>query len=177
MLTIKSLINKARNNSKDQTAEFKKDKTTYSVSISADGRSVVRVDGRRVSAKAAQDQLNSQNVAKYKHRGENYAVKLTDKTNWFSEISVQGVRWYDNFTNCYHKVYISVLIGNEWHELGGFEEMRAGYDRHYLVTAGEWLIANGYLEAPEGAVVSDWAVREALNITHYVTDVKRKRDM
>ncbi|MNN75432.1 hypothetical protein D3C81_1917360 [compost metagenome] len=102
---------------------------------------------------------------------------MTEKCNGISEISVKGVRWYDNIPNCYHKIYVSALVNGRWVELGGYADMRAGFDSHYLVTAGEWLIENGYIDAPDDAVLCDWVVREAFNITHYAQDVKRKKDM
>lgn len=102
-------------------------------------------------------------------------ASLTEKAADFKEISVKGVRWYSAGTT-YHKAYISVLIGDKWEELGQ-TEMHAGYDNHYLVTAGDWLISNGYMTAESGYALGGWPVREALGITHYVQDVKRKKDM
>ena len=102
---------------------------------------------------------------------------LTAKCDTFQEISIKGVRWYDSMTNCYHKIYVSALVGGEWQELGGFADMRPGHDNHYLVTGGEWLIQNGYMTAENGYALGNWQVREALHIGGYVQDVKRKKDM
>lgn len=104
-------------------------------------------------------------------------ASLTEKCANIEQISIKGTRWYDTHSNCYHKAYVSALIGGTWEELGHFAFERPGYGEGYLVTGGEWLIQNGYLTAESGAAIGGWQVREALNITHYVQDVKRKKDM
>lgn len=115
----------------------------------------------------------------YRHRGINgvmtiETVALTEKSADFDEISIKGVRWYSGTT--YHVAYISARVGDTWKEIGK-TEMHSGFGEHYLVTAGEWLIANGYLTAPDGYALGGWQVREAMGITHYSQDVKRKKDM
>ncbi len=115
--------------------------------------------------------------ARIKTEVVNVTATLTEKCDGFKEISIKGTRWYDSMSNCYHKIYVSALVGDEWKELGGFAEMRAGQENHYLVTGGEWLIQNGYMTAHSGYALGDWALREAFNITGYAQDVKRKKDM
>lgn len=100
---------------------------------------------------------------------------LTEKSATFDEISIKGVRWFSAGTT-YHKAYISVRVGDTWHELGS-TVMHSGFDDHYLVTAGDWLITNGYMVAESGYALGTWPVRDALGVTYYAQDVKRKKDM
>ena len=93
--------------------------------------------------------------------------------------AITGRRWFQKSGgNTYHTASISALIGDNWVEIGK-TEIHYGYGEHYLVTAGDWLIADGWLEdaAREGYDVARWQIREALNISENVVDVPRKRDL
>lgn len=92
---------------------------------------------------------------------------------------ITGRRWTQKATgNTYHTATIDALIGDKWVEIGK-TEMQYGYGEQYLATAGDWLIANGWLEDAErgGYDVARWQIREALSITENVTDESRKRDL
>lgn len=115
-------------------------------------------------------------TAEYRHNGETKTATLTEKADQFDQISIKGVRCFLK-CNTYHRAYISGLNkSGEWVELGN-TDICYGYGDHYLVTAGDWLIENGYLTAEDGYALAGWQVRGALNIEHHSEDVKRKRDM
>ena len=93
--------------------------------------------------------------------------------------AISGYRWFQKSSgNTYHTATINALIGDKWLEIGK-TEMHYGYGEQYLVTAGDWLIANGWLEdeAREGYDVARWQIREAPSISESVVDVPRKRDL
>ena len=92
---------------------------------------------------------------------------------------ITGRRWTQKTTgNTYHTVIISAFVAGEWVELGK-TTIHYGYGEQYMVTAGDWLIENGWLEDAKrnGYDVASWRVREELNITENVVDVNRKRDL
>lgn len=113
----------------------------------------------------------------FRINGTTHNVTLTDKAEGFQAISVKGTRWFQKtYGNTYHVAYVSALIDGKWVDLGG-TKMQYGYGDHYLVSAGQWLIENGYVECGSEYFLSDWAVREALSVDHVVQDVQRKRDL
>lgn len=92
---------------------------------------------------------------------------------------ITGRRWFQkSYGITYHTATIGALIGDNWVEIGK-TEMHYGYGGQYLVTAGDWLIKNGWLEDAElgGYDIARWQIREALNISESVADVPRKRDL
>lgn len=124
------------------------------------------------------EKLNFEPVA-YKDNGETLQARWTDKLSRFEKIAIKGVRWCDSFGVVYHKAYISALDKESqvWEEIGQ-THMASGGDQCYLITAGAWLIHNGYLEARDGYALGGWPTRYELGgIEFYTRDVKRKRDM
>ncbi|MNX93826.1 hypothetical protein D3C86_1260320 [compost metagenome] len=118
----------------------------------------------------------------FRHNSNTHAVSLSKKAKdmGIEKLSVKGVRWFQkSYGNTYHTIYISALINCVWQDLGHTEEEHYGYGDHYLVTAGKWLIENGFVDCDEseGYFLANVSVREALNVEHYVQDVKRKRDL
>lgn len=111
------------------------------------------------------------------YKGETHTISLTEKAAVIDEIAIKGVRWFGSSNNTtYHVAYLTARIGDHWIELGA-TELATGFADHYLVTAGAWLIRNGYMIAPDGYVLGAWPVREALGITYSSEDVKRKKDL
>jgi len=109
--------------------------------------------------------------------GETKAVNLTDKAFGFEAFSVKGVRWFQkSYGNTYHVAYISALVDGRWIDLG-VTEMQYGYGDHYLVSAGAWLIKNGFVECESEYFLSNRNVRDDFSVEHYSEDVSRKRDM
>lgn len=108
--------------------------------------------------------------------GATLSVTLTDKAQGIEAFSVKGVRWFQkSFGNTYHKAYISALIDGKWVDLGE-TKMEYGYGDHFLVTAGAWLIENGYVQC-DSEYFLDYNVRKDFNVEFYSEDVNRKRDL
>lgn len=111
------------------------------------------------------------------HKGQPVTVELTEKAKAFNEIAIHGTKWFGSSNNTtYHIAYLTARIGDQWIELGN-TGINTGFGDHYLVSAGEWLIANGYMVAPDGYVLGGWPVRDALGITYTSEEVKRKKDL
>lgn len=118
-------------------------------------------------------------MATFTYNGATLSCEISSKAKEMNieAFSIKGVRWFQkSFGNTYHIAYISALIDGTWVELGS-TEMSYGYGGHYLVTAGDWLIENGFINCATGYALAGCGVREALNIEHYSEDVKRKKDM
>lgn len=119
------------------------------------------------------------NATKFTHNGAALKVSLSEKAKemGITAFSVKGVRWFQRpYGNTLHIAYISALIDGVWTDLGS-TDMHCGYGDHYLVSAGDWLIANGYIRCGTGYCLAKTSVREALNIEHCVDDVECKKDM
>lgn len=113
----------------------------------------------------------------FRHNHETILVNPTDKINGFERITIKGVRWHQKtYGNTYHKAYISALVDGYWTEIG-HSSIQYGYGNHYLVTAGEWLLENGYIECASPYFLADQTIRQALNVDDYSVDVSRKRDL
>lgn len=109
--------------------------------------------------------------------GTEKSVKLTEKAEGFEAIRVKGTRWFQKtYGNTYHVAYISALISGKWVDLGE-TKMQYGYGDHYLVSAGAWLVENGFVECDSEYFLSDYNVREALAVDYVAQDVQRKRDL
>lgn len=108
------------------------------------------------------------------------AINLTEKLAGVKAIHVKGNRWFQAiYGNTYHKAYISVLIDDVWQDIGE-TNIQYGYGDQYLISAGEWLIKNGYIESDqnEGYYLTRLNMLDAgLQLTYEVVDVKRKRDL
>ncbi len=118
-----------------------------------------------------------QNSTTFRINGTEQVVKLTDKAKDIQAFSIKGTRWFQkSYGNTYHVAHIDALIGGKWVELGS-TEMHYGYGDHYLVSAGEWLVKNGYVECNSEYFLSDYNVREALSVDYMGYDVNRKRDL
>lgn len=116
----------------------------------------------------------------FRLNGEEKSIGYGEKATkeGITAFAVTGRRWFQKSAgNTYHVAVISALIGDTWQEIGK-TEFSYGYGDQYLVTAGEWLVANGWLEGDNsGYGLAHRSVREAFNVEHYAEDVKRKRDL
>lgn len=115
----------------------------------------------------------------FTHNGTTMTCELSNKAKemGIEAFSIKGVRWFQKtYGNTYHIAYVSALVNGRWQELGA-TKTEYGYGDHYLVTAGDWLIENGFINCTTGYALVNYSVREALNIEHYSEDVKRKKDM
>ncbi|MNR05405.1 hypothetical protein D3C85_1214360 [compost metagenome] len=128
---------------------------------------------------------NQAKAAAFTINGQQITLKLSQKAKdmGIEKIAIKGVRWFQKtYGNTYHVSYISALIDGKWIELGR-TKMQYGYGDHYLVTAGEWLIENGFIEhnsesdSQAAYGIAYRTVREILDIEETSEDVKRKKDM
>ena len=106
-------------------------------------------------------------------------VSLTEKAKTMNieRFNIKGVRWFQKtYSNTYHTTYISALIDGVWQHIGS-TPMEYGYGDSYLVTAGQWLVDNGFVQADNGYDVQGYQERAFLNIDCFVQDVKRKGDL
>ena len=106
-------------------------------------------------------------------------VSLTEKAKAMNieRFNIKGVRWFQKtYGNTYHTTYISALIGGTWQDIGS-TPMEYGYGDCYLVTAGQWLIDNGFVQAESGYDVQGYQECTFLCIDCYVQDVQRKKDL
>lgn len=109
--------------------------------------------------------------------GTTETVKLTEKAAGIQAFSIKGTRWFQkSYGNTYHVAYISALVDGTWIDLGE-TKMQYGYGDHYLVTAGQWLIDNGYVECDSEYFLSNYNVREDFVVEYHAQDVDRKRDL
>lgn len=109
--------------------------------------------------------------------GASKSVKLTEKADGVQAFSIKGNRWFQkSHGNTYHVAYIDALINGKWVELGQ-TRVQYGYGDQYLVSAGEWLIENGYVECESEYFLSNYNVRETLKVDYMGYDVDRKRDL
>jgi len=109
--------------------------------------------------------------------GSTQIVKLTEKAKGIKAFSIKGNRWFQkSYGNTYHVAYIGAMINGKWVELGA-TDMQYGYGDHFLVSAGAWLIENGFVECENEYFLSDYNVREDFAIEYYSQDVTRKRDL
>lgn len=112
--------------------------------------------------------------------GNTHTIKATDKLAGVTEIHVKGVRWFQKtYGNSYHRAYISVVKDGRYVELG-CTEIHYGYGDHFLVSAGEWLIENGYIESDQrtGYYMNRMNMEDmGIPLTVEAVDVKRKKDM
>lgn len=111
--------------------------------------------------------------------GMTHNVSLTEKAKGFQALSIKGTRWFQkSYGNTYHVAYISALVDGKWIEIAS-TKMQYGYGDHYLVTAAEWLIENGYMTCTSntGYSLSHYDVREAFTVDYVAQDVDRKRDL
>ncbi|MNF84971.1 hypothetical protein D3C85_693510 [compost metagenome] len=97
--------------------------------------------------------------------------------------TIKGVRWFQkSYGNTYHTTYISALIDGVWTDIGSTDK-EYGYGEHYMCTAGQWLIENGFIENVEFGTLKDgyqfnsYEFRENNAIEHFVQDVKRQKDL
>lgn len=118
--------------------------------------------------------------ATFNLNGNTHTVKPSVKLKGVEAIHIKGKRWFQSsYGNTYHKAYISILINGVWKDIGE-TSIHYGYGDSYIVSAGEWLIKNGYIESDQDD--GYYASRlnfEAMGIAFScdVQDVKRKRDM
>jgi hypothetical protein len=116
-------------------------------------------------------------TSQFSINGTTQIVKLTDKANGIEAFSITGNRWFQkSYGNTYHVAYIDALINGKWVELG-CTKMQYGYGDHFLVSAGAWLIENGYVECENEYFLSNYNVREDFAVDCTVSDVDRKRDL
>jgi len=90
-------------------------------------------------------------------------------------IHVSGRRWFQrSYGNTYHSVTIYV-DGDEV----AYVPMTYGYDQHYLQTATEWLLDNGYLPGFDERrdILRLYCERKGIKFTYDVADVARERDL
>src|SRR5690554_3129034 len=112
--------------------------------------------------------------------GNDHTVAPSDKLEGVTEVHIKGNRWFQKtYGNTYHRAYISIVKDGRYVDLGS-TEIHYGYGDHFLVSAGEWLIKNGYIESDQDS--GYYANRlnfEQLGIAFSYTaqDVKRKRDL
>lgn len=102
--------------------------------------------------------------------------------------AIKGVRWFQkSYGNTYHTTYISALINGKWEDIGS-TKIEYGYGEQYLVTAGQWLIENGFIEdnkiendvqtgLTNGYQFNSRTFRQDNTIEHFVSDVKRQKDL
>ena len=114
----------------------------------------------------------------FRHNAQEITVSLSDKAKamGIEKLHIQGLRWFQkSYGNTYHTAVISALIDGKYVELGK-TRMQYGYGEQYLVSAGAWLIANGFIncQEKEGYALSHYTVRGSLKIEHMATDVKKK---
>jgi len=117
--------------------------------------------------------------ASFNLNGSRHTVSLTEKAKDFQAISIKGTRWFQkSYGNTYHIAYISALIDGKWVHLGE-TSTQYGYGEHFLVTAAEWLIENGYMTCTSGTgySLSNYNVCEAFGVDCVAQDVNRKRDL
>lgn len=116
----------------------------------------------------------------FKLNGNTHTIALTEELAGVTEIHVKGVRWFQKtYGNTYQTAYISVVKNGRYVELG-HTGMNYGYGDHYLVSAGEWLIENGYIESDQnsGYYLTRLNMLDlGLPLTCEAVDVKRKKDM
>lgn len=112
-----------------------------------------------------------------------YTQKAKDMN--ITAFAIKGVRWFQkSYGNTYHTTYISALINGKWEDIGSTDK-EYGYGEQYLVTAGQWLIENGFIEdlsGPQevmgkGYQFNLYTFRQANAIEHFVQDVKRQKDL
>ena len=112
--------------------------------------------------------------------GNTHTIKATDKLAGVTELHVRGVRWFQKtYGNTYQTAYISAIKNGRYVKLG-HTGMNCGYGDYYLVSAGEWLIENGYIESDQKTgYYMNRLNMEALGIplTVEAVDVKLKKDM
>lgn len=117
-------------------------------------------------------------MATFNHNGAKFEAVLTEKAKAMGveKLHIEGRRWFQkSYGNTYHTAVISALIDGKYVELGK-TRITYGYGDHYQVTAGEWLIANGFIacDEKEGYALANYSIREALNVETMATDVKKK---
>lgn len=114
----------------------------------------------------------------------NQNLHTVDFSDMAKELKIAGFyikarRWFQSsYGNTYHSVYCHAVMSDG--SLGPVVASNGyayGYGDHYLVTACEALTEAGYLDTTNGYALSGHTVREALNIEHSVSDVKRKKDL
>lgn len=113
------------------------------------------------------------------HNGATLNIRTTDKCHDIEAFHIRGVRWFQKtYGNTYHRAYISALVNGRWVELG-HTDIDYGYGDHYKVTAGAWLIENGYFECDNkaGYAFADYSVRDTFAVEYTSQDVQRKRDL
>lgn len=116
-------------------------------------------------------------TSQFNINGTTQIIKLTDKAKGIEAFSIKGNRWFQkSYGNTYHIAYIDALINGKWVELGS-TKMQYGYGDHYLVSAGAWLIENGYVECNNEYFLSNYNVREDFAVDYTASDVDRKRDL
>lgn len=116
----------------------------------------------------------------FKLNSKTHTIAPTEKLAGVTEIHVKGVRWFQKtYGNTYHTAYISVVKDGRYVEIG-CTELKYGYGDHYLVSAGEWLIENGYMESDQdsGYYLTRLNMLDlGLPLTCEAVDVKRKKDL
>lgn len=116
-------------------------------------------------------------TSQFNINGTTQIVKLTEKAKGVEAFSIKGNRWFQkSYGNTYHIAYIDALINGKWVELGA-TDMQYGYGDHFLVSAGAWLIENGYVECNNEYFLSNYNVREDFAVDYTASDVDRKRDL
>lgn len=134
-------------------------------------------DGRHRAYAAKQ--LNIKLVPVIIHRENIMKTNFTSKAKEMNiqKFSIKGNRWFQkSYGSTYHKAHISAMIDDMWVDVGS-SEMEYGYDEMYLVTGGQWLIDNGFIEAESGYEFAKRSFRDENSIEHYAVDVKRQRDL
>jgi len=99
------------------------------------------------------------------------------KTKKPKSIFVQGRRWMDTYGTTYHTADI-IVDGYEVYTT----PIASGYDAHYVKTAGDWLIEQGYLKKgkPRGmSKTPAWVLARAqgIDFDYEADDVRRKKDL
>lgn len=92
-----------------------------------------------------------------------------------TKFTVIANRWFQKtYGNTYHSVRIYDAEMNQLIYI----PFEYGYGDMALGTAGDWLVQNGHVAAPEsGSTQSTLWAREVAGIAYHVSDVERKKDL
>jgi|7_EtaG_2_1085326.scaffolds.fasta_scaffold48151_2 hypothetical protein len=91
------------------------------------------------------------------------------------KIEIWGKRWFQrSYGNTYHtvRIYLNDKLVYE-------SPQTYGYGDHYLQTAKEWLVENGYYPPASDRPLPIWSYfsDKGTDFTYHATDVKRERDL
>lgn len=113
----------------------------------------------------------------FRINGKDVAVKVTAKGATIESLAIHGRRWFQKtYGNTYHSATIEACIGGQWLQIGR-TAVHYGYGECYLMSAGEWLIQNGYYECESECFLVSRQIQGALKVSHFAADVARKADL